>query len=60
LQTLGKGVYSVVKKGVDRITNVEYAIKVIQKSSAFERDELMNEVLSMASIDHPVSHSFCA
>jgi len=53
-KTLGKGMYSVVKKGVEvGGSGCEYAIKIIPKDSAFERGELMSEVLAMSCVDHP-------
>jgi len=54
-KTLGKGSFAIVKKGVSKSTAKEVAIKIIERESLEEEDELalQNEVDILSNMDHP-------
>jgi len=54
-KVLGKGSFAVVKKGINKETGKEVAIKVIERESLEDEDEmaLQNEVDILGQLDHP-------
>ena len=50
---IGHGHYGVVRKCMDRETNIWYAIKSIRKSKVGKVDELKREVALLQECDHP-------
>jgi len=52
---LGKGSFAIVKKGINKKTGQEVAIKIIERDKLEEDDELalQNEVDILGQIDHP-------
>jgi len=52
-ETIGKGNFSVVKRGIKKSTGEIYAIKVIEKNFIFTDSRLKREVTIMRKIKHP-------
>ena len=56
LQIIGEGNYARVYKVKNKYTNIEYAMKVIKKSSACSTEEenhILNEIEVLKKLDHP-------
>eukprot|EP00300_Choanocystis_sp_HF-7_P010453 c16957_g1_i1.p1 GENE.c16957_g1_i1~~c16957_g1_i1.p1 ORF type:complete len:1238 (+),score=252.46 c16957_g1_i1:36-3749(+) len=53
-EELGRGGFSIVRRGVDRVTGGEYALKIMQ-NSVFKKNQrnIENEVKVIAGFDHP-------
>merc|ERR1712176_89858 len=54
-QLLGKGHFSVVHLGVNRVSGQEVAVKIVEKSriDAREKESLRNEIAMMRLVNHP-------
>lgn len=52
---LGEGAFSVVKKGTNKTTNRQYAIKIIIRSKLTKEDEeaLLDEISILKELNHP-------
>jgi calcium/calmodulin-dependent protein kinase I len=54
-EVLGEGSFAIVRKGIKKATNEEFAIKIIDKTSLESDDQiaLQSEVEILSQIDHP-------
>lgn len=54
-EIIGKGSFSIVKRAVDKFTNIERAVKVIVKNALDEKQTsvLVNEIETLKALDHP-------
>jgi calcium/calmodulin-dependent protein kinase I len=52
-ETLGKGTFAIVRRGTERKTGKDFAIKIINKESPELRDNIMTEITILKNTTHP-------
>jgi len=52
-ETIGQGTFAKVKRGIERSTNKEFAIKIINKDSVDQRESIMTEITILKNVSHP-------
>jgi tRNA A-37 threonylcarbamoyl transferase component Bud32 len=52
-ETIGQGSFAKVKRGIERSTGKEFAIKIINKDNVDQRESIMTEITILKNVSHP-------
>jgi len=52
-ETIGQGSFAKVKRGIERSTGKEFAIKIINKDNVDQRESIMTEIIILKNVSHP-------